>query len=192
MTKNRILILLLTVILGLGVLGFSTHLPNERLSSQTTASLLNKERVNAHAIRQRPEHITYELLFRRISFLKQKGMSSEDRSSLLGRELGLSPNQIMVLEQVAETSLADVNLLDAKAKTIIEKKKAEHSKGKIKPGQLLPPVPQELIVMQEERNNIILGGRRSLQKQLGDKKFRGFDEKVKKEFAVKIPQKSDN
>lgn len=189
MTKIRTLALLLIISFGLGVLGFTNGISREGVSTPLTLTLPSQARVAAHTVRSRPEHITYELLFRRIDYLKQKGMLREQRSLLLEQELGLSSNHVIVLEQAAETSLSDVNIKDAQAKAIIEKKKAEHPKGKIKPGQLLPAVPQELIVMQEERNSIILRGRNFLQNQLGDEKFRAFDAKVKKEFDINIRQK---
>ena|SRR5437588_4888386 len=140
-----------------------------------------------------PEHVPYMFLFHHLSFLKQKAEEFEKlgkgKSILLQRfreDAGLNDAQFQQLLLVALDCERRVAEQDKKAMVIINRMKAPYPDGKLPAGEAPPPLPPELITMQQERDAIILRARDSLRRALGEQDFVRFNAFVQSHIAPEI------
>jgi len=128
-----------------------------------------------------PDYVTYRvLLHQAVLFNKQaeeaasKGKSDAAHAyrNAFKQDAELSDEQVSKFNQVADTCEQEVQAQDAKARVVIDARRAEHQRT----GQVVPPSP-ELETMQQERNAIILRCRDRLHKAFGEQeweRFQGF------------------
>ena len=144
-------------------------------------------------VKPAPEHVIYSQLFHHVVATKQiadeeekKGKDVKHLRSLFQEEADLSEYQARVLDNVASDCVKEANKLDAKAQAIIDKYRAKYLKGKIPKGETLPPPPNELKEMQEERNKLILKFRDRLFIELGEEGTYKFKQFVEKKVATSV------
>jgi hypothetical protein len=132
-------------------------------------------------------------LFHHLVFLKQKADEIErqgkGKSALLSRfqeDAKLTPAQFQQLYLIAADCEQKVAEQDTKAKAIIDAMRARYPDGKIPEGETPPPVPPELLAMQQERDAIVLRARGQLQQALGVKAFASFDTFVQSRVAADV------
>jgi len=139
-----------------------------------------------------PGHVAYEFLFRRHEFYKRKaeelerqGKNSETVRSIIKDEAKLDDEQAAAFDEAASACLREAKELDDRAEQIIKDARSRYPQGRIPPGETPPPVPQELLDMQQQRDDVFQRGRARLQAALGDEKFQQIDEFVKSKFSNK-------
>src|SRR6185503_18081266 len=98
----------------------------------------------------------------------------------------LNNKQSQELEAIAEDCEREVSLQDDKAKKVIDAFRALHPDGQLAQGETLPPPPDEIKTLQEERNAIILRAKERLSKAFGKEDFQNFDLFVQRSIASKI------
>jgi hypothetical protein len=142
---------------------------------------------------QIPETVIYRQLFRHIDFVKgkaeEKDKNGEDGSALRSfykRQAKLNDKQTRDLEAIAAECNAAVDKLDKKARKLMDDFRARHPGGKLAEGELPPPPPAELGLLQEERNNTILQARTKLRDAFGQQEFERFNEYVKRGIVPNI------
>lgn len=141
-----------------------------------------------------PEHVAYEFLFRRQAFYKQKaeelerqGKNAKALRSVIKDEAKLTDEQVAGLDEVASSSLQEAKEIDDRAYKIINAAKSRYPGGKIPQGQKPPPLPDELVVMQQQRNAIFQRGQVRLQLALGTEEFQKLDGYVRAKIVNKAP-----
>jgi hypothetical protein len=127
------------------------------------------------------EHTVYRMLFHHAFVFSQEADKAERRGNsasahafrtAFGQDAGLGDEQVKVLNDLAAECEREVKEQDAKAKVIIDARRAQY----LQTDQLLPPSP-ELEAMQRERNAIILRYRDRLRAAFGEQewgRFQGF------------------
>lgn len=146
-----------------------------------------------------PEHVPYMFLFHHLVFLKQKadelGQKGRGKSALLKRfqeDAKLTDGQFQALFQVASDCERQVAEQDDKAMAVINAMKASHPDGKLPAGEGPPPLPPELITMQQERDAIVLRARDRLHQTLGEEGFARLNtfvqSRIKPDIKPDIPQ----
>ena len=138
-----------------------------------------------------PEHVIYELYFRKIVFLNdlaQKkdndGLRGNTFRAVVPRELGINEAQRIVLANIGAQALAQAAALDAQAKAIIERNRSNYAKGILTGVRQVPRIPPELTQLQTSRNNVFLNAKAQLFDQLGAVTFQNIDSRIK---AVILP-----
>jgi hypothetical protein len=187
--KSVVPILVITLVIGATVLGSQIFVHHSVTHAQ----------VGALAQRQRqslPEHVPYMFLFHHLVVLKQKAdeieQRSKVRSSLLTRfqeDARLSAEQFQTLYQIASDCEQQLAEQDKKAMVIINAMKAPYPDGKLPAGQGPPPIPAELISLQQDRDSIILQARDRLRLAFGAPAFLQFHAFVQSRIGSDI--KSD-
>lgn len=146
-----------------------------------------------------PEHAIYGRLFHQAVFLHNKAIEIERQGkpgqalrSILMKEVGLNQQQSDLLTEIALSCQQELRQQDERAQKIVRAFRARYPNREVPPGQKLPPPPQELMVMQRERNNIILRARDSLRQGIGDQAFKKLDEATKSRALVSMQYTSPN
>lgn len=179
MKHRRMMPVFAFAILAIGAIGLISRPRVTVLSSATPPSRLGQAEAQKFPDRQIPDHMPYEFLFLKIKFLQDKKMPPQRLSQLLQKELDINAREAESLIQVAIACSDEVQQQDERAKKVIAEIRAKHPGGKIRHGQEPPRVSPDLAAMQQERNNMILRARTSLQVLFNGEKFRRFDGKVK-------------
>jgi hypothetical protein len=133
------------------------------------------------------EHTVYRMLFHHVFVFNREANEAERRGNsasahafrtAFGQNAGLGDERVKVLNELAEECEREVQEQDAKAKVIIDARRAQHQQT----GQILPPSP-ELEAMQRERNAIILRYRDRLRAAFGEQEWGRFQEFVRQHVA---------
>ena len=133
------------------------------------------------------EHTVYRMLFHHAFIFNQEADKAERRGNgasahavrtAFGRDAGLGDEQVKALSELAAECEREVQEQDAKAKMIIDARRAQHQQT----GQILPPSP-ELEAMQRERNAIILRYRDRLRAAFGEQECGRFQEFIRQHVA---------
>jgi hypothetical protein len=187
MVKKKLLVIsLLCGVVAVGGLSFigRTQNVNPHVQPATTAP---------QQIGELPEHVSYKFLFHHLRVLKEEAEKSErqgrGKSTLLLRfqeEAALTDNQFRKLQEEALNCERRVEELDAKAKTIIEAARAQFPLGIVPLGQEVPPIPPELLALQEERDSTILRSRDRLRAAFGERSFARFHDSVQRRIASQV------
>lgn len=186
MNKEKYLaVLLFIVTLSIGAFAFSlqTAQPSNAQPLQTPQKLV-------------PDHIVYRMFLRDLYTFKLKAEESErqgnHKSSEAYRNIykvpaGWTDEQARILEEIATECERQIKEVDAKAKKIIDERRAlYYPNGKVQPGgQLAPPSP-ELKLLQEERNATILKFRDRIREALGEQEFHRLEQFLKSTVAPTI------
>jgi hypothetical protein len=145
--------------------------------------------------RRIPDHVTYRMLLHNVYLFNQKAEANElqgKRESAgafrraFQHEAELSDEQARMLNEIAADCEREVREQDAKARVIIDARRAAYPGGRIPPGgKPLPPSP-ELEAMQQERNAIILRARDRLRQALGEQEWGRFQEFIHQRVASNI------
>jgi hypothetical protein len=132
-------------------------------------------------------------LFHHLVFLKGKAddfAGQKKGTSALPKhfqeDARLSPDQFALLYQAAADCEQQVNDLDKKAMTIINQMKAPYPDGRLPAGEGPPPLPLELVKLQEDRNLAVLKARDRLRLQLGEQVFWQLDAFVERRVGAQI------
>jgi hypothetical protein len=147
-----------------------------------------------------PEYVVYWHLFHHNNFLRQKATEMEaqgqDGSSLRDfykREAGLDDAQASAFDQIAAACDANVAAVDAQAKHVIDEYRSQFTGGPLREGDPIPPPPEELGMLQEQRNRTILDARDQLELALGTTAFESFQTFVTENVAPQIkPENMDS
>lgn len=192
MSKKRIAAALLLLALASGAFVFSRQ---DRVSAAkpapgTQAAAAAAAQANGQGI---PEHVTYDVLFRQIAAFKRKaddldrrGGGGDDLRKYVYHEAKLSDEQARKLDKIQSDYMRVVAKMDDKAKKIIEEARAQHPHGRLQEGQPLPEPPQQLMALQEKRNNLTMQARALVREALGEQEFQRFGEFVKEHIAAKL------
>jgi hypothetical protein len=144
-----------------------------------------------------PEHVVYSFLFRQQDFMRKKAAEAESRGEdssffrqYYQREAKLDDRQAAMLSEIATQCELDVKAIEAEAKLIIDRVRAERANAPVKPNKLSPPPSPELLVLQKRRDNVILQARNQLERALGPSSFTEFQKFVRDKVASHIKPKS--
>jgi hypothetical protein len=144
-----------------------------------------------------PEHVVYSFLFRQQEFMRKKAVEAESRGedssffrNYFQREAKLDDRQAAMLSEIATQCELDVKAIEAEAKLIVDKVRAERANKPLKPNQPSPPPSPELMALQKRRDNVILQARNQLERALGPSSFTEFQKFVRDKVASHIKPKS--
>ena len=144
-----------------------------------------------------PEHVVYSFLFRQQEFMRKKAVEAESRGedssffrNYFQREAKLDDRQAAMLSEIATQCELDVKAIEAEAKLIVDKVRAERANTPLKPNQPSPPPSPELMALQKRRDNVILQARNQLERALGPASFTEFQKFVRDKVASHIKPKS--
>jgi hypothetical protein len=147
-----------------------------------------------------PDQIAYRHLFRYVGKLKKQAEELEGRGkdatsyrTHFKRTANLSEYHARTLDNIATQYLSEVQVVDARARQVIESYRAQYPGGKVPQGEPPAPPPSELKQLREQRDAITLRYRDSLRSNLGEEEFSNFNNKfVKKRIAPNIRPAEDN
>lgn len=142
-----------------------------------------------------PDQVIYRTLFHTIFLLNQEASKAERvgqaNAALAFRrafkqDAELSDEQTVILNGIAAECEQAVRAVDAKARMIIEARRANYPDGKLRVGQQpLPPSP-ELAALQQERDMLILRYRDRLREAFGESEWQRFEQLVPPRVAAGI------
>jgi hypothetical protein len=147
--------------------------------------------------REIPEHIIYELYFKRIAFFSKliaknesQNINTSSLQSKISKELGISSQQNDLLLQATSKCLSDASELDAQADVIIARERARYPGGRFTNKDQPPTIPAELIVLQNARNLIFINAIIKLREQLGNTEFQIIDSRIRSVIlsTIKVEQ----
>lgn len=137
-----------------------------------------------------PDHVLYDKLFRMIVSLNEKSKSDkidvERRGGLAGyfkNRAKLNNEENEILQNTAAAYIQQVNLIDERARTVIDQARNAVRSGLISREQ---PPPVELLNLQKQRDELALQFRDRLKESLGAEAFDRFDGFIRGEFASRI------
>ena len=147
-----------------------------------------------------PDEIAYRHLFRYVGKLKKqaeelegKGKDATSYRTQFKRAANLSEYHARALDNVAMQYLGEVQVVDARARKVIESYRAQYPDGKVPLGETPAPPPSELKQLREQRDAITLRYRDGLRSHFGEDEFNNFNSKfVKKRIAPNIRPAEDN
>lgn len=147
-----------------------------------------------------PDEIAYRHLFRYVGKLKKQAEELEGRGkdatsyrTHFKRTANLSEFNARTLDNIATQYLSEVQVVDARARQVIESYRAQYPDGKVPKGETPAPPPSELKQLREQRDAITLRYRDSLRSNFGEEEFSNFNNKfVKKRIAPNIRPAEDN
>lgn len=149
---------------------------------------------------QVPDQIAYRHLFRYVGKLKKEAEELEGRGkdatsyrTHFKRAANLSEYHARALDNIATQYLSEVQVVDARARQVIESYRAQYPGGKVPKGETPVPPPSELKQLREQRDAITLRYRDSLRSTFGEDEFTNFNAQfVKKRIAPNIRPTGDN
>jgi hypothetical protein len=185
------------VVTLIGCLGLSIF-----IAAQSTKQAAPNVSLNATQI---PDHIVYRYFLGHLNHLELKsqelakqGQNADDMRDHYKKKLGLSDTETAKLKQIASELESQIEVQDSKAKAFIQKERAKFPGGKLPFKEALPKVPQELITMQQEKDNTIkkyvAQSKGALSKSANDKVDNFLTQEFIKNVSVKgvdIPRSHD-
>ena len=146
------------VVTLMGCLGLSIFIVAQS-TNQTLPIASSNAAPNATQI---PEYLVYRYFLGHLNHLELKskelakqGQNADDMRNYYKKKLGLSDTETAKLKQIASELEGQIDVQDSKAKAFIQKERAKFPGGKLPSKEALPKVPQELITMQQEKDNTI-------------------------------------
>ncbi|HEX8195209.1 MAG TPA: hypothetical protein VF571_03280 [Pyrinomonadaceae bacterium] len=125
-----------------------------------------------------PEHVRYYFLFHHLSAIKETPAATRFQA-----KAGLNSGQLQALTSIATNNERELKMLDEKAKIIIDAFHAQYPPGQLPPGVAPPALPQEINVLQQQREATILRYREQLRRMFGEADFARFDAFVNDEIG---------
>src|SRR5689334_18696472 len=192
MNIRRLLVILITTAMAISVFAFSRG--TGPLAQGSTQALPQSSQPEV------PDEIAYRHLFRYVGKLKKeadelagKGQDATSYRTHFKRSANLSEYHARTLDNIATQYLSEVQVVDARARQVIESYRAQYPGGKVPKGETPAPPPSELKQLREQRDAITLRYRDSLRSTFGEDEFNNFNgEFVKKRIAPNIRPAADN
>jgi hypothetical protein len=192
MNIRRLLTLLTTTAIAIAVFSF-TRVTQPVAQSSTQVS---EQSVQPEA----PDQIAYRHLFRYVGKLKKQaeeleanGKDATSHRTHFKRAANLSEYHTRALDNIAMQYLSEVQVVDTRARQVIESYRAQYPGGKVTQGETPVPPPGELKQLREQRDAITLRYRDGLRSTFGEDEFNNFNRKfVKKRIAPNIRPASNN
>ena len=125
-----------------------------------------------------PEHVQYYFLFRHLSVIKETPAAAGFQA-----KAGLNSGQLQALTSIATNNERELKMLDERAKIIIDNFHAQYPPGQLPPGVAPPALPQEINVLQQQREATILRYREQIGRMFGEADFARFDAFVNDEIG---------
>jgi hypothetical protein len=148
--------------------------------------------------REIPEHIIYELYFRRVALFNDlaaknelQKINSNGLRSMIAKELGINSPQNELLLQTVSKCLNDASTLDAQADAIIVRERARYPGGRLTDKEQPPKIPDELRALQKARDLIFVSAKDKLMQQFGNTDFQILNSRIRAVIisAVKVEHK---
>jgi hypothetical protein len=140
-----------------------------------------------------PEHAVYNEFFYHVNFLRKKadkeekgGKDAAQLRAFYKRQAKLDDAQNDKVSKAASDLERQLDLMDAKARKVIDKFRADVQAMDIKPGQKMPDPPAQLKTMQAERDALVMRAKENLRASLGDEAFGRLDQYVRQNIAPKM------
>lgn len=182
----------LVATLTIGVFAFSSSLRSNAAQNNPTAQELPKQ----EQLLGIPDHVVYGFFLHDIYTFKKKAEEAErkgdQRSAQAYRNFyrgqgRWTDEQIRMLEEIATEYERRVKEVDARAKGVIDQRRAlYYPGGKVPAGGSLAPPSTELERLQAERNAIILEARDRIQAGLGEQEFMKLHQFVRRSIAPTV------
>jgi hypothetical protein len=196
MNIRRLLAVLTTATMAIAVFSFTRVTQPAAQSSRQGAQPASDQSVQPEV----PDEIAYRHLFRYVGKLKKEAEELEGRGkdatsyrTHFKRAANLSEYHVRALDNTATQYLSEVQVVDARARQVIESYRAQYPGGKVPIGETPAPPPSELKQLREQRDAITLRYRDSLHSTFGEVEFSNFNNKfVKKRIATNIRPAEDN
>ncbi len=190
--KKYILVVTLMACLGLSIF----------IAAQSTKQAAPNVAPNAGQV---PDYLVYRYFLGHLNHLELKsqemakqGQNGNDLRDYYKKKLGLTDAEATQLKQIASDLESQIGVQDSKAKAFIEKERTKFPGGKLSSKDALPKVPQELIMMQQEKDNTIkkyvAQSRGALSKSANDRVDNFLTQEFIKNVSVKgvdIPRSHD-
>lgn len=153
-----------------------------------------------------PEEMVYWMLFEQINELKTKdtqsslqGETTTFKNSFYANTLKLSATQFAAIDNAVANCLSQIQPIDQQARQIINQYRSQYPNGQLvkkqpsqpsgefysprieSPIENVPPVPPQLLTLQNQKNQIILNTKESIRQALGASSFAEFDAAVKED-----------
>ena len=125
-----------------------------------------------------PEHVRYYFLFRHLSVIKETPAAAGFQA-----KAGLNSGQLQALTSIAINNERELKRLDEKAEAIIAAFHEQYPPGRLPHGIVPPAPPNEINVLQQQREATILRYREQLRRMFGESEFARFDAFVKDEIG---------
>jgi hypothetical protein len=192
MNIQRLLAVLITIALTISVFAFTRAArPLAQSSPQASPQSAQPEV---------PDQVVYRHLFRYVGKLKKQaeeleahGKDATSYRTHFKRAANLSEYYARTLDDIARQYLTEVQVVDARARQLIESYRAQYPNGRVPQGQTPAPPPSELKELREQRDAITLRYRDSLRSTFGEVEFSNFDNQfVKKRIVPNIRPAEDN
>ena len=196
MNIRRLLAVLTTATMAIAFFSFTRVTQPAAQSSRQGAQPASDQSVQPEV----PDEIAYRHLFRYVGKLKKEAEELEGRGkdatsyrTHFKRAANLIEYHAEALDNIATQYLSEVQVVDARARQVIESYRAQYPGGKVPKGETPAPPPSELKQLREQRDAITLRYRDSLRSTFGEGEFTNFNTKfVKKRIAPNIRPAGDN
>ena len=196
MNIRRLLAVLTTAAVAIAVFSFTRITQPAAQSSKQGSQQASQESVQPDV----PDEIAYRHLFRYVGKLKKEADELEGRGkdatsyrTQFKRSANLSEYHARALDNIATQYLSEVQVVDARARQVIQSYRAQYPDGKVPKGETPAPPPSELKQLREQRDAITLRYRDGLRSTFGEDEFNNFNSKfVKKRIAPNIRPAGDN
>jgi len=196
MNIRRMLAVLITAAMAIAVFSFTRITQPAAQSSKQGSQQSSQQSVEPDV----PDEIAYRHLFRYVGKVKKEAEELEGRGkdatsyrTHFKRAANLSEYHARALDNIATQYLSEVQVVDARARQVIESYRAQYPGGKVPKGETPAPPPSELKQLREQRDAITLRYRDSLHSTFGEDEYTNFNSKfVKKRIAPNIRPAGDN
>jgi len=196
MNIRRLLAVLTTATMAIAVFSFTRVTQPAAQSSRQGAQPASPQSVQPEV----PDEIAYRHLFRYVGKLKKeadelegKGQDATSYRTHFKRAANLSEYHARTLDNIATQYLSEVQVVDARARQVIESYRAQYPGGKVPKGETPAPPPSELKQLREQRDAVTLRYRDSLRSTFGEDEFNNFNsEFIKKRIALNIRPAGEN
>ncbi|HEX8195376.1 MAG TPA: hypothetical protein VF571_04120 [Pyrinomonadaceae bacterium] len=183
MKRFRVGILLVICCLSITTLAFTVNTKNLFETFKPSQSVITEspKQSAAPATPQRaklPEHVQYYFLFRHLSAIKETPAAAGFQA-----KAGLNSGQLQALTSIAVNNERELKRLDEKAEAIIAAFHAQYPPGRLPSGVAPPALPQEINVLQQQREATILRYREQIGRMFGEEEFARFDAFVNDEIG---------
>ena len=125
-----------------------------------------------------PEHVRYFFLFHHLSAIKETPAATRFQA-----KAGLNSGQLQALTSIAINNERELKRLDEKAEAIIAAFHEQYPPGRLPSGVVPPALPQEINVLQQQREATILRFREQIRRILGEEEFARFEAFVNDEIG---------
>jgi hypothetical protein len=190
MKKLRFPILLVFGCLSITTLAFTVNTKNLFETFQSPQSVIaeSPKQNTTPKARQRaklPDHVQYYFLFRHLSAIKETPAAAGFQA-----KVGLNSGQLQALTSIAANNERELKMLDERAKIIIDNFHAQYPPGRLPPGVAPPALPEQINVLQRQREATILRFREQLKRMFGESEFASFDAFVQDEIGGEKPSQN--